>query len=121
LEALRVLSVRQQQIYGQALIKRVAEAVALPAGQLPVYPKKKAPKLDGQIPNRIQALKEWRDAEAEKLAIEPSLLCNRSLMRTVAIHNPLQVYQLKDIRRLRKWQKEEFGTEITAVLRKLQI
>jgi ribonuclease D len=119
LEHLHVLSTRQRQMYGQALLKRVTESLALTEKELPVYPKRKSPKLGGQIPGRIQALKEWRDAEAGKLAIEPSLLCNRSLMRSMAIKNPLHVKQLQDIAKLRKWQIDAFGSDITTVLRKL--
>jgi ribonuclease D len=118
LESLQVLSGRQQQMYGQELLKQVVKALALPEKELPIYPKKKAPRLDGQIPGRIQAIKEWRDAKAEILEIDPSLLCNRSMMCNMAIQNPQQLEQLDDIVKMKQWQKEAFGAEIVDVLKK---
>ena len=54
---------------------------------------------------------------AEKLSIEPSLLCSKTVITNIAIENPQHTGALKKINGMKKWCQKHFGKEIVAVLR----
>jgi ribonuclease D len=110
------LSRKQLDMYGSAVVQRVAEALALPETALPDYPRKKSPSLSPRVPERINALKSWRDPKAAELEIDPTLICNKSLLTNLAVRNPHDMTALAGVEELKRWQREAFGEEILAVL-----
>jgi ribonuclease D len=118
LKACRVLSDRQIDMFGAELLKRVSDALEIPTEKLPYYPRKKAPRVSPAIPDRVKAIKAWRDKIACRLELEPALLLNKALMHAIALKNPRDVEVLHTIEEMRSWQKKEFGKEIVNVLRK---
>lgn len=118
LEKTEALSRKQVKMYGDALIDVIKRSVGQPGDALPVYPRKKAPPVHPAVPDRIKALKNWRDKKARALGIEPGLLFNKSILTTLAIHNPHDLKLLSHIRELKKWQRREFGHDIITVLKK---
>ena len=73
-----------------------------------------------EVTERIKALKPWRDKKAKTLEINPSLILTKAMINNIAIHNPLDKDDIERIKGLKNWQKEEFGEDITAVLRKVK-
>jgi ribonuclease D len=71
-----------------------------------------------QVGKRVKALKDWRDSQANKLKIEPSLLFTNALIGTIAVQNPTTLKELSKIKDLKNWQKKEFGREVIAILNK---
>ena len=114
------LSRKQLEMYGNALVQRVLTALEVPEEALPVYPRKKSPVLSPRVPERINALKEWRDGKAAELEIDPTLICNKSLLTTLAAENPRDAAALEGIEELKTWQYEAFGEDILAVLNALR-
>ncbi|WP_054693429.1 ribonuclease D [Desulfosarcina cetonica] len=72
------LSPKQIRIHGKPLGDIVKQAKALPADQLPIYPRKRRPSVHPAVPDRVKAIKEWRDAIAEDLQLDPALLFNKA-------------------------------------------
>ncbi len=120
LQATKALSRKQISVYGKALVSVVNKAMEMPEKDLPVYPRKKAPALSPLVPKRVKALKRWRDARAEKLEIDPALLCNKTLISTIATKNPLNAECLETIKEMKNWQKTEFGRDIIEVLKSIK-
>jgi ribonuclease D len=118
LKGIKALSDKQIRMYGRALVEIVNQSLRIPEAELPIYPRKKPPQLEPDVPRRVKALKRWRDAKAQKLAIEPGLLCNKALLCAVAIENPKDTKHLGIIKEMKKWQKKEFGRDMIAVLSK---
>ena len=116
LEKTGALSSRQIDIYGRKLIATIQESLEIPAGELPVYPRKKAPRISFTAAERVKALKKWRDRQAHTLAIDPALICTRALISAIAVKNPLKMKELADIKEMKNWQRKEFGHEIITVL-----
>lgn len=114
------LSRKQAEMYGNALVQRVLAALEIPEDDLPDYPRKKSPALSPRVPERINALKEWRDGRAAALEIDPTLICNKSLLTTLAVSNPHDAAALESIEELKAWQYEAFGEDILAVLNTLR-
>ena len=65
---------------------------------------------------RIKALKEWKNAKADELNIEPSLVLNKALISTIAVDNPRKTEDLYAIKEMKNWQIKEFGPEIISIL-----
>jgi len=119
LEKTRALSRRQLQMYGDAMVACVQEALSLDQRDLPVYPRRRAPKPDPAFAERMQVLKQWRDDVADRLELDGALLCNKALMGRIVGVQPLGLEELGRVEGLRKWQLAEFGPQIVDVLSKV--
>ncbi|MEA3280347.1 MAG: HRDC domain-containing protein [Thermodesulfobacteriota bacterium] len=120
LEKIKALSARQIDMYGNALMKTINLALGMPEKDLPVYPRGKASVVKPEVIERTAALKSWRDKKAMALEIDPALLLNKALINTIAVQNPLDTNDLQEMKGMKNWQKNEFGKDITAVLRKIK-
>jgi ribonuclease D len=118
LEKTGALSARQISIYGREILAAIQGAMKLPAEELPVYPRKKGPRVSLAVAGRVKALRNWRDKQAQKLAIDPALICNKALISTIAVQKPLNLSELAVVKEMKNWQRKEFGQAIVKVLRK---
>jgi len=112
----RILSETQISMYGNALVEIINAAVKIPEKDLPVYPYKKVPLITYRVKERIKALKAWRDKRARELEIDPALLFNKELLKSIAKQKPSDKKSLETIEGMKKWQKKEFGGEVIATL-----
>ncbi len=119
-EQTQSLSKRQLGMHGPALIKAVGKAVALPANNLPVYPRKRAPRLPGGVPERVTALKAWRDRKAAELDLDPGLLLNKTLIQAIAVSKPQRRKDLAAIADIRQWRCQAFGPELLSLMKTLR-
>lgn len=114
------LSARQIDMYGNVLVEAINKALNIPEDKLPVYPRGNAPVKKPEVEERAKALKNWRDKKAKILEINPSLVLTKTMINTIAVCNPLDKSDVERIKELKNWQKEEFGEDITGVLRKVK-
>ena len=112
-----ILSERQIQMYGEALVSRIEAAMKIDEDRLPVYPRKRPPKTHPAVPNRIRLLRNWRDRRARQLELDSSILLTKSLLTAIAAANPASPEDLEKIPDMRNWQRREFGAQIVAALR----
>ena len=118
LEKTGALSARQIRMYGRGLLTVMQDAMSLSEDELPVYPrKKKARRVSLAVAGRIKALKNWRDKQAQRLAIDPALICSKALISAVAVQRPLKISELESIKEMKNWQRNEFGRDIVRVLK----
>ena len=118
LKGLHVLTHKQLNMHGQALWTAVQGALQLPADQLPKYPRRKTPRLSPRIPNRVKALRAWRDRLASEMNLDPALLLNKAMLRELAELNPRSLSDLDQVPNLCQWQARAFGEQIISVLKK---
>ena len=118
IEKAELLSRKQISMYGNTIIEVIAEAMAVPEADLPVYPRKKPVPVHPRVPDKIKALKTWRTRKAKSLNMEAGLLVNKHLMTTLAVNNPQDRTALDQISEIKNWQKAEFGQDIIRILRK---
>ena len=112
----RALSPTQVEMYGEQILEAIETAKNIPKDNLPRYPKKRSPRLKMKDQARIKALKEWKNAKADELNIEPSLVLNKALISTIAVDNPRKTEDLYAIKEMKNWQIKEFGPEIISIL-----
>ncbi|MGD9330167.1 MAG: HRDC domain-containing protein [Desulfobacterales bacterium] len=113
------LSPKQIKIHGKALLQAIQSAHALPGDKLPVYPRQRSPRLPARVPERMTALKVWRDRKADQLGLDPGLMLNKALMQAIAIRHPQDMAALKSITDLHAWRCQAFGRDIVGVMKRL--
>ena len=116
LEKTAALSPKQISMYGRRVTAAIERASKIPPKELPVYPRKKSPKVPLSIARRVKALKIWRESQVQKLAIDPALICTKSLISTIAVQRPKTLAELYAIKEMKNWQKKEFGQGILEAL-----
>ena len=119
LEQAGALSPKQLKMHGPALLGAVRKARDLPEKKLPVYPQHKSPRLPGRVPERMAALKSWRDRKAEALDLDPGLMLNKALMQAVAIRHPQKLADLEALPELHRWRRKVFGREIVDLMKQV--
>lgn len=117
LEKSGALSPKQIDMYGRQLLAVINSASKIPQKELPVYPRRKAPRVPAAAAERVKSLRRWRDRRAQKLAMEPSLILTKSLISTLAVQKPAKMSDLPRIPEIKKWQIREFGRDILAALK----
>ncbi len=116
LENSGALSDRQISMYGREMIATIQDALKIPTKELPVYPRKKAPRVSLEVAGRIKVLRNWRDRQVKKLPIDPALICTKALISAIAVTRPLKLSELAAIKEMKNWQRKEFGREIVKIL-----
>ena len=119
IEAAGCLSAKQVRIHGKALSRVVQAAMAMDEKDLPIYPRRRRPSVSPKVPERIKAIKEWRDKLAEKLELDSALLFNKALMAAIAVQHPKEVEALRTIEGIRNWQVDAFGRHVIGILSKI--
>lgn len=120
LEKTAALSPKQLTMYGRKVIAAVESALKIPTKLLPVYPRKKAPKIPLIVAGRVNTLRHWRDQQVKYLAIDPALICTKSLISEIALQKPGTISDLAKIKGLKNWQRKEFGLDILEVLKRVR-
>jgi ribonuclease D len=120
LEESGVLSAKQFKMYGEELAETIRCAQQIAADDLPVYPRKKNRAMHPAVPDRIKALKNWRDKKARVLDVEPAVLLNKNIMTALATAKPVKLQSLNAVKELKEWQRNEFGHEIVGVLKRVR-
>jgi ribonuclease D len=118
LQNLQILSAKQSKMYADRILRTIREAMELPKDALPVYPRKRAPRMPRQVPRRVELLKQWRSRRAADLGMDPGLACNKALITALAVANPSTSEELARVDRIKQWQCREFGREIVEVLKR---
>jgi ribonuclease D len=118
LEKSAALSPKQIDMYGRQLVEVINSAIKMPQKDLPVYPRRKAPRVPAAAAERVKSLRQWRDSQAQKLAMEPSLILTKSLISALAVQKPAKMSDLPRIQEIKKWQIREFGKDILAAVKR---
>jgi len=100
---------------GQSLIKAIKTGLSLSQSSLPSYPRKTSQRIGRKTAERVRALKAWRDQTAARLDMDPALICNNTLIRSLVLAHPGDPEDLEGIDGMRKWQRQAFGQEICSL------
>jgi ribonuclease D len=102
--------------WAEAILAAVARAEALPPEALPQVPRHPRPVVSAAVRRRVQALRAWRGAAAERLALDPGVLLPARLIERIAEAAPRDLVALAAVDGLRRWRVEEFGAMLLAAL-----
>jgi ribonuclease D len=87
----------------------IRRGLAVPDAELPRFPRAPRWERDVDFDARVNALKVVRDEAAQRLDLDPGVLCARDRMEAVARKNPASLEQLAEVTELRRWQREVLG------------
>ncbi|MEW6079538.1 MAG: HRDC domain-containing protein [Thermodesulfobacteriota bacterium] len=116
----RILSDKQVSMYAEPICLAIREALEKKEDDLPVYPREKHKPLSRKATLRVDALKQWREATAARLAMDPGLILPNALAIGIARENPRSLEQLDRVGEMKEWRKKEFGEEIVRVLSEIK-
>jgi ribonuclease D len=120
LEKSRALSPKQISMYSAGVIAAIQDAMQVEQDNLPVYPRRRSPRVPLVVAGRVKALRNWRDEQVDRLVLDPALICTKALMSTIAQQKPSRVSDLSAINEMKNWQKKEFGQDIVQVLKQVR-
>ncbi len=112
----KTLSTKQLHMFGHQLIEAVERGLNAPEDDLPVYPRGRAPRISETASRKVSRLKNWKEAKAEKLSIDPALILNKTQIMEIVKTKPVDLQDLSDINGIKAWQVREFGEEIVRCL-----
>ena len=101
---------------GSELLAAIRRGVECADAQLPRFPKAPRWDRDPDFDTRVSALKTVRDAHAQRLEMDPGVVCSRDRMEAVARRNPASVEEVAAIGELRRWQVEVLGADFVQAL-----
>ena len=119
LQNIRGFSHKQIDRLGAAILKAVIPVLSLPEKALPVYPRKRSESISPRVGERLKHLKEWRDQRGSEMGVDPALVCTNAQAKNLALSNPHDPDDIREILGIKNWQREQFGTEICGVLKSL--
>jgi ribonuclease D len=104
---------------GDEILEAVGRGLAVPDSDLPRFPRSPRWERDPRFESRVAVLKRVRDAAAQRLDLDPGVLCSRDRMEATARRNPRNEGEIAEVRELRRWQIEVLGDEFIAALREV--
>ncbi len=94
---------------GGEMVAAIERGLAIPDADLPRFPKAARWDRDPDFDSRTSALKTIRDAAAQRLDVDPGVLCSRERLEAIARRNPETLEELAAMPELRRWQVAEMG------------
>jgi ribonuclease D len=101
---------------GSELLDAVKRGLAVPEGELPKFPRAPRWDRDPEFDVKVGKLKIVRDLMADRLQLDPGVLCARERLEAVVRKAPASVEDLSNMTELRRWQIEVLGTEFINAL-----
>ena len=116
LRGIRGLSPDQVERRGKDLLEAVERGLAVPEAELPRFERTRRPPPDAAFDARVERLKAVRNAAAERLGLQPGVLCPNGILEGIARLEPKSVDEMSQVEGMRKWQREVLGAELLAAV-----
>jgi len=110
------LSSRLVSERGEALLAVIERGLAVPEKDLPRFPRSERHAADPAFDQSVDRLKKVRNDAAERLALDPGVLCPKGTLEAVARARPKTRAALGEVHELRKWQVELLGADFLKAL-----
>jgi len=101
---------------GSSLLEVVERGLSVPEKDLPRFPRAERHASDPAFDRAVERLKGVRNAAAQRLGLDPGVLCPKGTLEAVARARPKSVEVLGDVPEMRHWQVEVLGSEFLAAL-----
>ena len=116
LAKMRGLSQRLVTERGASLLAVIERGLAVPEKDLPRFPRSERHAADPAFDQAVERLKRGRNEMAERLGLDPGVLCPKGTLEAVARARPKTAAALGQIHELRKWQVEVLGADFLKLL-----
>ena len=112
----RGLSPRLVSERGASLLAVIERGLAVQEKDLPRFPRSERHVSDPAFDQAVERLKHVRNETAERLALDPGVLCPKGTLEAVARARPKTKTALGQIHEVRKWQAELLGADFLKAL-----
>jgi len=102
---------------GPDILAAVQRGLAVPEAELPRFPRAPRWDRDPDFDTRVNRLRTVREEAAQRLALDPGVLCARERLEATARRNPRSLEELAEVPELRCWQIETLGPAMLQALR----
>ena len=116
LSSIRIVPRAVIERYGAAVLEAVAVGEREREQDLPRFPRPQRWDRDPGFDDRVAALRQRRDEAAERLDMDPGVLCSRDRLESIARAQPRSIEELAKVPGVRRWQAETLGAELLRAL-----
>jgi ribonuclease D len=123
LQQIKGISYRMAKRYGQEMLAAIRRGAQnpIPWGERP-RPENGSGRNGRPSPEaqaRFEALRSWRNVTAEARGVEPDLVLTNHFLWAIAQRNPRHKRDLSGDGLLARWQVDEFGDELLAIVKRV--
>ncbi len=97
-----------------AVLDAIERGLDLPESELPKREVGEHTSVPAAARRRVEALRAWRDEQAKRSQLEPSIVMSQKLIDRVALAGPQTTAELVAIEGLRRWRVVEWGPALLA-------
>lgn len=101
---------------GDGLLAAIERGFAVPEKEVPRFPRGERRSADPKFELCVERLKAVRNTAAERLVLDPGVLCPNGTLEAVARAMPKAAGALEEIPEMRKWQVEVLGEDFLKAL-----
>jgi len=105
-----------RQRHSAEVLECIRLGAAVPDGDLPRFPRAQRWDRDGDFDARVSRLRTVRDSAAQRLDLDPGVLCSRERLEAIARLDVKTLPSLETIDGLRRWQIEVLGKPLLDAL-----
>lgn len=120
LSGIRELPATLARRHGPALIAAVGRAMAIPEHQLPKRERGSRVAKDSDFDARLERLKTVRNAAAQRIGLDPGVLCGKTTLEAIARERPRTIEALVQIDDVRQWQVDIMGDALLSALAEVE-
>lgn len=102
--------------YGQPLVTAVGRALALSEEELPKRERGPRVARDPELEASVERLKTARNAVAQRIGLDPGVLCGKATLELIARARPRDQAELAQVSDLRRWQVTVLGEALLPAL-----
>ncbi len=101
---------------GQAevVFAAIARALGLPESELPARELGERQTFPASARRRTEALRTWREEQAKRSRLDPSLVMSQRVIERLAIAGPTTLAELAAVEGVRQWRAKEWGPALLA-------
>jgi ribonuclease D len=116
LDKVRGLSPRLVAERGDSLLEVIERGLSVPEKDLPRFPRAERRASDPAFDQAVERLKRVRNDAAERLGLDPGVLCPKGALEAVARARPKSPQGWSGVPEMRRWQVELLGGEFLKAL-----
>lgn len=98
------------------ILDAIQRGLRVPEADLPRFPKSPRWARDPDFDDRVNRLRQVRDAKARELDLEPGVLCPRERLEAIARRRATSVEALAEVPDLRRWQIDVLGADVVSAM-----
>jgi ribonuclease D len=101
---------------GDELLSAIERGRGTPPDKMPRFPRPKRFEKDSGFEERVARLRAARESAAQRLELDPGVLCSRERLEAIARRGPVTLAELAEVDGLRQWQVGELGEDFLRAL-----